>query len=583
MTLGKPTLGLLAGLLFSAGAQTDAGRDDAPVVTGELGRKLDDYLSRLEKLGFCGVALVQKQSEVVLRKGYGWADRGNDRRMGAGNVVDLGSITKQFTAAAILRLEADGKLATSDRISRFFKDVPGDKQGITLHHLLTHSAGLQSDFADSDYDPVLRDEYVRRALASKLMTTPGEHYAYSNAGFSLLAAIVELVSGRSYEAYLAEQIFKPAGMVETGYKLPRWPAERIAHGSTGGEDWGTIIARLDPPDAPYWALRGNGGIHTTLADVARWNEALATDRVLPKAARRKLMAPYIDEDESGKTQYAYGWVVERTPRGTRDIWHNGGNGIYSAELHRYVDEGVLIFVATTVAELGATPTFASVEKIVFGYAYELPPPSVPLSAEKAAALSGTYRFDAGGEVTLRLQGDVVTASLRGSDAYAAWYGASGEARTRLRELEKRTTVAAGRSFEGDFGPIAGAAADADTAEEIRKDEIHVMKSRRSRLGAFRGFEILGTAPVRDDIDATDVRVDFERGSAFNRYIWKGEGLVAVREAGSLPPLRLAPQSEMEFIAFDLQRGNGPRLRLEAGGSQLLLVTGTSEHKAERVR
>jgi CubicO group peptidase (beta-lactamase class C family) len=583
MIARAPVVAAQVGILLCAGlAPRAAPAVERPIVAGDLGPRLDDYLSRLEALGFSGTALVQKNSSVILRKGYGWADKTINRRMTTENVVDLGSITKQFTAAAILRLEADGKLNTSDPITRFFKDVPPDKRRITLHHLLTHSAGLESDFAESDYEPVLRDEYVRRTLASALMSAPGEHYAYSNAGFSLLAAVVEIVSGRTYEGYLAEHLFRPAGMTETGYKLPRWPAERIAHGYSAGEDWGTIIARISPPEAPYWALRGNGGIHSTLTDVALWNEALATDRVLPATARRKLTTPYIDEDESGKTRYAYGWVVERTPRGTRDIWHNGGNDIYSAELHRYVDEGVFIFVASTVSELKATPAFDTIQRIVFGSPYEVPPLAVPLAPEKLSVLAGSYRLESGGAVALKAEGDVLMASLRGPDAYAAWYGAVGDALSRLRALAERTAGVAGRSFEGDYGPLVMAVGPS-RAEPVRKGEVEVMEARRSRLGRFRGYETLGAAPVRDDLVAADVRLDFERGSAFNRYIWKGERLVGVRSVPSLPALRLVPQSEREFIAFDIRRGSGPRLQLEAGGSELLLLTTTGALKAERVR
>ena len=561
--------------------------DDGPVVAGELGARLDAYLTRLESLGFSGVALVQKHSDVVLRKGYGWADKKDGLKMTTGNVFDLGSITKQFTAAAILRLEADGKLSTTDKITRFFKDVPPDKQGITLHQLLTHSAGLESDFADSDYAPVGRDEYVRLALASKLMTPPGEHYEYSNAGYSLLAAIVELTSGMSYEAFLAERLFKPAGMVETGYKLPHWPEARIARGSQDGKDWGTIIARISPPDAPYWVLRGNGGIHTTLHDVARWNEALYDDRVLPAAERVKLMSPYIDEDESGKTRYAYGWVVEKTARGTRDIWHNGGNDIYSAELHRYVDESVLICVGTTVAELKSTPVFATVEKIVFGQPYDLPPAAVQLPAASLAAPAGRYKLATGGELALKVEGERLALSLRGPDAYAAWYGAAGDDLAHLRALDKKAEGILSRSVTGDYAPlVAAAAGDAGRGrdpEEVRKAEAELMADRRSRLGAFQRFEMLGTMPVRGDIAVTEAELVFEKGTVFNRYVWRGEHLLEVRGVPSLPTYRLVPQSESEFVAFDVRLGTGPRLRLEAGGTSLVLVTPAAELKTERVR
>ena len=117
------------------------------VVTGHLGRSLDEYMTRLEALGFSGGLAVVKGGETVLLKGYGRADREHGIPMGPDSVFSLGSITKPFTAAAILRLQELGKLKTSDPISRFFEGVPEDKAGITLEHLLTHSSGLESDFS----------------------------------------------------------------------------------------------------------------------------------------------------------------------------------------------------------------------------------------------------------------------------------------------------------------------------------------------------------------------------------------------------------------------------------------------------
>ena len=217
------------------------------MVRGDLGHKLDEYLSRLETLGYSGGLAVVKGGETVLLKGYGQADREGGIPMRPDSVFNLGSITKPFTAAAILRLQELGKLKTSDPVSRFFDGVPEDKAGITLEHLLTHSSGLESDFSPTDYEATTREEYARRALASKLLFPPGQGYEYANAGYSLLAAVIEKTTGKDYETALGELVLKPAGMTETGYKAPRWDAARVAHGYRGGEDWGTILARIEEP------------------------------------------------------------------------------------------------------------------------------------------------------------------------------------------------------------------------------------------------------------------------------------------------------------------------------------------------
>lgn len=537
------------------------GATDAPIVEGELGRKLDAYMTRLEALGFSGALLVTKGGQAVVEKAYGWADKARGRRATTDTVFDLGSITKQFTGAAIVTLEAEGRLSTKDTITKYFKDVPPDKQGITLHHLLTHTAGLRSDFAD-DYDPVDREEYLRRTLASKLLWPPGTRYQYSNAGYSLLGAVVEILSAQPYETYLRERILKPLGITETGYKEPAWPMDRIAHGYRDGEDWGTIIERLAPPGAPFWALRANGGIHTTMRDVRRWHEVVNTDAFLRAEARRKLFTPYVNEDEEGSSRYAYGWVVEKTPRGTRDIWHNGGNGVYMAELHRYVDEGVLVFVASTVAELPASPVFRNISRIVFGEAVDLPPQTVSISAEVVSALAGTYRLPSGGEVTLQPFDGLLVASLRGQDAYEAWYPTPEQAEA-LRSLTARIREVATKAFAGDYGPLHAAHGGDASREEVRAQETEMMEARQRRLGAFKGLEVLGTLARPDGFSVSEVRVDFERGSAYNRYVWREGRLVDIEGTPRLRHVRVVPTGEREWVAFDVATGTGPRISVLA--------------------
>src|SRR5262245_1884520 len=224
-----------------------------------LREELDQLMTRLETYGFSGSLLVARNGKVLLEKGYGWADREHGVPFTAETVFDIGSITKQLTGAAILALEMEGKLKVTDPISKYFPDVPADKAGITLHHLLTHSAGLEDVFG-GDFEEMPRDRLVKTALASKLLWPPGTRYRYSNAGFSLLAAVVEIVSGQPYETFLQERLFKPAGLTKTGYRAPKWPSASLAHGYSPEGDWGTPLDHAWAPDGPWWNLRGNGGI-----------------------------------------------------------------------------------------------------------------------------------------------------------------------------------------------------------------------------------------------------------------------------------------------------------------------------------
>jgi CubicO group peptidase (beta-lactamase class C family) len=311
-----------------------------------------------------------KAGAVLLRKGYGMADREAGVAYGPDAVFSVGSITKQFTAAAILKLEMQGKLRVEDPIARFFPGAPEDKRAITLHHLLTHTSGLESDFA-GDYEPVGRDDYVARIFASKLRTPPGAAYFYSNAGYSLLAAIVEIASGRPYETYLSEQLFAPAGMRDTGYRLPGWDTRRIPVGYLDGKRWGRIVDKPWAPDGPYWALRGNGGIHSTLDDLLRWHKALSGEAVLSRAEIDTMIRGHVREG-AGDSYYGYGWAVSDVPGAGRLVAHNGGNRVFFADFLRFLDQDLVVIVSTNDSTVRGGRAAEALARIAMGQEVPLP-------------------------------------------------------------------------------------------------------------------------------------------------------------------------------------------------------------------
>nr|WP_246304148.1 serine hydrolase domain-containing protein [Nocardioides thalensis] len=283
--------------------------------------------------------------EVVACEGWGESDREAGTPSGCDTIYDIGSVSKQFTAAAVVKLQMQGLLSVTDTLGDFFADVPADKRGVTVRQLLTHTAGLVESLGD-DYEPLDREEMISAALAADLVTRPGARYRYSNVGYSLLAAIVEEASGKDYEAYLAEELFGPAGMSQTGYVLPDWDqtdvaveydARNRAQGRPYDHPWAD--------DGPYWNLRGNGGLLSTAHDMGRWLLALEGDDVLDERAKAELFHPRVLEQPGGETRYAYGWVVADTPLGPV-TWHNGGNGWSYAELTRLPDSGAGLFWVT---------------------------------------------------------------------------------------------------------------------------------------------------------------------------------------------------------------------------------------------
>src|SRR5690606_16821175 len=167
----------------------------------ETKTKVDDYLSELDKVGFNGSVLVSINEEPTTSKGYGFSNIEKQISNSPATIYDIGSITKQFTATAILKLEMQSKLSTDDKLSKFFNNVPRDKENITIHDLLRHQSGLISNVG-GDYDKVSEEDFLNKVFSSKLQFGVGEAFSYSNVGYSLLAMIIEQVSGQDYETYL---------------------------------------------------------------------------------------------------------------------------------------------------------------------------------------------------------------------------------------------------------------------------------------------------------------------------------------------------------------------------------------------
>jgi CubicO group peptidase (beta-lactamase class C family) len=332
------TLILLAGLIPALATGQSAPRPPDAEIIGAL----QTYLAAREAEGFSGSVLVARGDTILLERGYGFLDAARTRPVTSDSVYTTGSITKQFTAAAILKLEMLRLLSTDDRLSVHLPGVPADKQSITLHHLLTHTAGFPAASGD-DLEPIERDAFVALVLGRPLAQPIGT-YAYSNVGYSLLAAVVERVSKQPYDRFVAEQLFDPAGMRATGYSRPQWAPSTLARAiNDDGSDRGTFGEVAMPNGLPGWHLLGNGGILSTSRDMFRWHLALAGTSILNDAAKAKLVRPWVDE--GGGSHYGYGWSIEDTPFGPL-VTHNGGNPYFFADVLRYTDSGVFVYYTT---------------------------------------------------------------------------------------------------------------------------------------------------------------------------------------------------------------------------------------------
>lgn len=338
-----------------------------------LERKIDNYLSEGVANGFSGSVLIAKEGKIILNKGYGMAYKEKNIPYQATTVSTIGSVTKQFTATAILKLVEFNQLDVTDPISKYFKKLPNDKKNITIHQLLTHSAGLIDVIGEGDFDDIPMKRFFKTLFATDLLHQPGSKYAYSNAGYSILARIIEIVSGQDYENFLNEHLFKPAGMKQTGYFIPEWDEKIVANGyARNVENVGTLLSRFQKHGKVTWTLKGNGGIHSTTGDMHKWYQALKANKILPKSLFEKLTTAHILEYEGESSYYGYGWAIYNSNRNTKIISHNGGNAIFFHDFIWLPEEDVVIIQFTNASSREVEVAWP-IEKMIFEEAYQAKP------------------------------------------------------------------------------------------------------------------------------------------------------------------------------------------------------------------
>jgi CubicO group peptidase (beta-lactamase class C family) len=542
---------------FRAAAAPEKPADTRAASDEEIKKRLDDYLSRLAQFGFSGAVLVARGDQIIFNKGYGVADRQKRILNTAATVFSTGSITKQFTAAAILKLEMQGRLNISDSIGKYLDRAPDDKQAVTLHHLLTHTSGVIST-GGGGFNPD-RDAFVREVLDAPLRFAPGSRFLYSNEGYGLLAAIIEKVSGKSYEEYLRENLFLPAGMRNTGYRLPDWSKTAVARWYTGELDNGSPIERPHP----NWASMGSGGILSTTQDMFRWHVALKGNTVLSEAAKAKLFKPALND-------YACGWDVTNSPRGLLHA-HDGGNTLgVGADIKRFIDAG--IFIMSFCNDSGETMllrnTRRDITAIVFGGEVKMPPASVPMDEKILARYAGRYETLSGAKFIIAARDGKLTVTPEGQEAVSATVAIGSSQSERIEQLNSRAQKIIESAARGDYAALHEAFLREVPLEQLRSRQEQMWSEWKKRLGDFRRVALTGTAPEGAEDFLTHLRVDFERGSIFLRMFWGPRRLAGFREVPLLPSKIFAPESAIDFVTYDVPTSTALRMNFKLEGDAI---------------
>ncbi|MBC2845100.1 serine hydrolase domain-containing protein [Winogradskyella flava] len=313
--------------------------------------KIEDFSSLDTELiarDFTGVVLVAQNDDILFNKAYGRKNSQENGFNDINTVFDMGSITKQFTAAGILKLEMQNELSVNDSLSKYFDAVPNDKKNITIHQLLTHSSGLVVGIG-GDYETITEEAFLEQVFDSELISPVGERFNYSNVGYSLLGLIIEKVSGLDYEGFLRSEIFEPSNMYHTGYIIPDWQDNEVANGYLNGVEDNKPNEENWSDNGPYLNLKANGGILTRANDLLLWSQSILNNTVLDEVTTSKYLYPHF-EPTNIYDSYGYGWGIENNDSENKLVLHGGTTDLFASDMWIYPNKGITIIALSNEFE-----------------------------------------------------------------------------------------------------------------------------------------------------------------------------------------------------------------------------------------
>jgi CubicO group peptidase (beta-lactamase class C family) len=331
---------------------------------------IDNYLLKLTaEKNFSGGLLIVKDGKKFFCKGYGLSNREKNIPFSPHTLASIGSITKLFTATAILWLADHHLINLNDRLKKFFPAVPSDKATITIQQLLTHSAGFHEFLKQNggDYEKINKTGFLKRAFAEPLAFKPGEKAVYTNVGYSILGIILEQVAKQDYETFLKTKLFAPLKIRSISYHYPVSANDTIAIGYQNGKPWGTHPQHFEEAGGgPFWNLKANGGLEVSLNEMFLWINGFTDYTVLQKQTIEKMFSPQVAETGyHGGSFFGYGCNIQKSWRNTTMIESGGSNGIYFARLVRLPEEGMVFYMVTNESTINTNMVLPNITQLYF--------------------------------------------------------------------------------------------------------------------------------------------------------------------------------------------------------------------------
>ncbi len=540
-------------------AQGSAASPGSPVPR----ERMDAYFSGLGAYGLSGAVLLMQHGRVVYEAGFGLADRARRVPMTPTTGVDIASMSKDLTAVAVLRLVERGLLTLGDSVSQYLDAVPAEKRGITVAQLLTHRSGLPAYFVEgNDFQTLTRGQALTAILAAQLAFPPGTGSEYSDAGYVLLAILLEQRTGLTLEALLRRDQFAPARLAGTySYGTPELrAAAAIAHGYVNESDAGSAAAYVH--DADYWVVKGAGGIVSTVKDIALWEAALLDGTLLTPAS----VATLLGASQAGAAAGLAGPPAP-LPSGRRGWTRTGAQDFgFAAGVIRYADDSTVAIVAVNrqpdsldISYL-RTRLLMTLDAFVAGAGPEAPPRGRPVPARIAAALAGTYALEDGSTMRIAAGTDGLRLMPDGPLAVDLLaFGPDTSGRAGRLALAARTTAVLSRLCLGDPAPMRATLLRPSARLEtfLRNAACPDSTATLHVIGSVPRF--WGTVPSRSPASLVAITTATKR-TRF-RLEWDGERISAVGGSGISAPVvaLLASAARDEFVAWDVHTGTTVRI------------------------
>lgn len=421
---------LLASALFNP---TTFGQTSTTVSSRDIARAVDQYLSiRTEMGGFSGAALIARGDELILRKGYGFADVERRIPYTPETRHEIASITKMFTSMTALKLRDEGRLRLEDSICKYLPDCPAAWQPVAVQHLMRHESGIPDyeerlEFGSDEYTEFMTRPNASEAIYEDAKTRPldfkpGEKFHYSNTGYVVLAYVIQSAARRPFSEVVTSLVLKPARLKHTGLFGYGATPKNLANGYTFGDiGWEKMLAGY-PLTAGHLKKRaqlslspaaGDGGLYSTLDDLLRWSRIMDGSKFVPASEAAEVFKPGVDV-------YGYGWMID-TMFGRRRLRHTGALPGFTSQIIKFPGEKLTLIFFSNLDRALMQRIVRDVTAIVFGKPYDLPVRGrlATLDAGQFAALVGDYKMAGGTILSVYKKPDYPYLTAEIKDQYVA--------------------------------------------------------------------------------------------------------------------------------------------------------------------